>query len=212
MAVTPPVTRPIDAPMRPLRSDAQRNREHILRIARDLLAESGAKVSVDEIAKAAGVGVGTVHRHFPTKAHLIEAVLVLAYAPMVEAIEDALDGDDAGAGLEQFLFAILEFQSDHRALAEEMREARAGSTDLAEMKAKITAKLDELVARAQASGQIRADIGTGDLRLIFIGLAQTATAAGAEITPTEKARFVRIVLDGLRSPVPSALPGDAPEL
>ena len=195
-----------------MRVDAQRNRDHVLAVARELFATNGVRVSVDEIARAAGVGVGTVHRHFPTKERLLEAVLVLACEPIVAALDDALAGDDPGAGLERFFFVLLDYQSVHRALAEEMREAHVHSPELEAIKNDIATRLDALVAAAQASGQIRADIGTGDLRLIFIGLAQTATASGAEITATDKERFVRLVLDGLRTPSPTPLPGDAPDL
>jgi AcrR family transcriptional regulator len=195
-----------------VRVDAQRNHDHILAVAADLFAGAGVKVGIDEIARAAGVGVGTIHRHFPTKDDLIEAVLVVSCQPILAALDDALADPDPGAGLERFFYAMLEYQSAHRALAEEMREAHDRSPELADIKAVITERLAMLVAKAQATGHIRPDIGAGDLRLIFIGLAQTATAAGTTITHQEKVRFVRIVLDGLRSPLPTPLPGDAPTL
>lgn len=105
-----------------MRVDAQRNHDHILEVARELFAGQGVKVQIDEIARAAGVGVGTVHRHFPTKEQLLEAVLVWSCEPLLDALEGALKGDDPGAGLESFLLRVVEYQSEQKALAEEMRE------------------------------------------------------------------------------------------
>jgi AcrR family transcriptional regulator len=196
-----------------MRRDAQRNHDHILSAARDLFAEAGSKVSIDEIAREAGVGVGTVHRHFPTKEDLVSAVLVWSCEPVVEALDEALDGDDPLRGLETFLLHVVELQTSNRALAEEMRESdHDDAPELMAMKAAISERLGELVARAQAAGEIRSDVGVGDLRLLLAGLALTATASGIEITTEEKVRFARIMLDGLRSPSPSPLPGTARDL
>jgi AcrR family transcriptional regulator len=196
-----------------MRRDAQRNHDHILRAARDLFAEAGTKVSIDEIARAAGVGVGTVHRHFPAKEDLVTAVLVWSWEPVVDALDEALERDDPLAGLASFFLQVAEFQAANRALAEEMRDTgHDDHPELERAKQAISERLADLVARAQAAGEIRADVGVGDLRLMLIGLAQTATASGAEITSEEKARYVGILLDGLRTPTPTPLPGTAPTL
>lgn len=195
-----------------MRVDAQRNHDHILEVARELFAGQGVKVQIDEIARAAGVGVGTVHRHFPTKEQLLEAVLVWSCEPLLDALEGALKGDDPGAGLESFLLRVVEYQSEQKALAEEMREMHDRSPELTDIKARISDLMAELVHRAQDAGQIRSDVGPGDLRLLLAGLAQTASASGAIFSPEDKVRFVRIMLDGLRTPAPTALPGDTPAL
>jgi len=190
-----------------MRVDAQRNHDHILSVARDLFASDGVKVSIDEIAREAGVGVGTVHRHFPTKEALLEAVLVWSCDPIIESLDEALRGDDPGAGLEQFLLSVVEYQSRHRALAEEMRDLHQSSPALMALKDRINDRLAELLVRAQHAGQIRADVGPGDLRLLLAGLAQTATAADGTVATDDKVRYVRIMLDGLCTMSPSVLPG-----
>src|SRR5689334_22667471 len=102
------------------RADARRNRERVLAAASDVLAESGLRAPMEEIARRAGVGVGTVCRNFPTKQAMVDAVLVDLYETL---LRDALDGvanPDAGAAFETFVEALSAFQARHRALAEQM--------------------------------------------------------------------------------------------
>jgi AcrR family transcriptional regulator len=196
-----------------MRSDARRNHDHILEAARELFAESGTKVSVDEIARAAGVGVGKVHRHFPTKDDLVGAVLVWSCEPVLDALEEALKGDDPLTGLETFLLQVVEFQDANRALAEEFRdEGHAESPELAEIKAKMTSRLTELVHRSQAADELRDDVGPGDLRLLLMALGRDSAPGSPDVTLDDRLRFLRIVLDGLCTPEPSPLPGTPPEL
>ncbi|MFN8051503.1 MAG: TetR family transcriptional regulator [Acidimicrobiales bacterium] len=190
-----------------MRIDAQRNHEHIVDAARELFAKEGTKVSVEAIARAAGVGVGTVHRHFPTKDSLLDAVLIWFCEPMVEALDAALVDDDPAAGLEAYLVAVVEILATHRALAEELRgrHQRGEETDeLTALKAGMTERLEQLLASGQASGQIRSDIVVGDLRLLMAGLAQTATVDDDSISVADRVRVARIVIDGLRTgPTPT---------
>jgi AcrR family transcriptional regulator len=195
-----------------MRSDARRNHDHILAAARELFADEGSKVPVEEIARAAGVGVGTVHRHFPTKDQLVEAVLVWSCGPLLEVLDEALERDDPAAGLQDFLVSSVDVQSANRALAEEMSDAHERSPELTAVKAEITERLAELVRRAQDAGEIRLDVGPGDLRIPIVGLAQTSTASGVHLSTVDKRRFIQIVLDGLRTPAPTTLPGIPPSL
>lgn len=196
-----------------MRSDARRNHDHILEAARALFGEAGTKVSVEEIARAAGVGVGTVHRHFPTKDDLVGAVLVWSCEPVLDALEDALKGDDPLAGLESFLLQIVEFQQANRALAEEFRDEGHGEIpELVAIKAEMTERLAELVHRVQEAGQIRGDVGPGDLRLLLIALGRESAPGSPAVTYDDKIRFLRIVLDGLRTSAPTPLPAAPPEL
>lgn len=195
-----------------MRADAQRNRDHILEVAAELFASRGATVPVDEVARAADVGVGTLHRHFPTKDQLVEAVLVAACEPILASLDDALADADPARGLERFLLAVVRHQSRNRALVEEMREARDPASELAAVKDRIRTGVADLVIRAQRSGQVRADIAPGDLRMVFAGLAQTAMTTGEPVTGTQRERFVLVVLDGLLTPRPTPLPGTPPNL
>lgn len=189
-----------------MRVDAQRNREQVLAAAQQLFADRGTSVPVDEIARAAGVGVGTVHRHFPTKDDLVDAALIASCQPILELLDTAAADPDAGHALEQLLLDLTEHQSRHRGLAERMRETDDLSPAVVEVKQQIATGLRAVVARAQTTGQVRADVVPADLRLLFAGLATAATATGQGCSTEERLRFVRILLDGLRTPVPSPLP------
>jgi AcrR family transcriptional regulator len=190
-----------------MRADAERNRERILEVAGQQFAATGGKASIEDIARAAGVGVGTVHRHFPSKEQLLAAVLVASCVPILAALDDALAGDDPGRGLETFLLAVLDQQAHHRALAEELRDQMDLSPELAQVKHQIRDRVTTLMTRAQGAGEIRVDVGPSDITMLLASISQTATIGGAAIDPTIRARYVRIVLDGLRPLEPTPLPG-----
>lgn len=190
-----------------MRADAERNRERILEVAGRLFAATGGKASIEDIARAAGVGVGTVHRHFPSKEQLLAAVLVASCGPILEALDLALAGDDPGSGVEAFLLAVLEQQAHHRALAEELRDQMDLSPELAAVKHQIRERLETLITEAQDAGEIRPDVGPSDITMLLASISQTATIGGAEIDPTIRARYLRIMLDGLRPLDPTPLPG-----
>ena len=105
---------------RPLRADARRNRERVLAAAEELFAEQGCKVQMDEVARRAGVGVGTVCRNFPTKEALVEAVLDDMLEPLVVASELALADPDPADGLRSYVEAMADLQARSRGLAEQM--------------------------------------------------------------------------------------------
>src|ERR1700693_6131204 len=102
---------------RPRRADAVRNRERVLAAAEAVFAESGLMAQVEEVARRAGVGVGTVCRHFPTKQALVEAVLEAMYESVVHDAQVALAQVDAGDAFRSFFVSLSEFQARHRALA-----------------------------------------------------------------------------------------------
>jgi AcrR family transcriptional regulator len=189
---------------RPLRADARRNRERVLAAAEQVFAESGLKGQVEEVARRAGVGVGTVCRNFPTKQALVEAVLLCMYESLLGTAQAALENPDPGEAFERFFVALPEFQARHRALSEQM--ANELPTSAQPIREQVLRALTELVARAQASGAIRADIGPADVSMLFAGVAH-ATALAGEFQPLLRERYVRIILDGMRPSEASALPG-----
>src|SRR3954462_1888894 len=109
-----------DVTSRPMRSDARRNRERVLVAAEDVFSEMGLRASIEEVARRAGVGVGTVCRHFPTKQALVEAVLEAMYESLAHDAQEALDRSDPGEAFRTFFTSLSEFQARHRALAEQM--------------------------------------------------------------------------------------------
>jgi len=193
-------------PGRPQRVDARRNRERVLAAAEEVFAEEGLKGQVEEVARRAGVGVGTVCRNFATKQALVEAVLTSMYEWLLGQALEALDHPDPGEAFERFFVALPEFQARHRALGEQMANELELPTGAQPLRERLTKALTELVARAQASGAIRDDIGPADVSLLFAGIAH-ATALAGELQPVLRERYVRIILDGMRPREASALPG-----
>jgi AcrR family transcriptional regulator len=194
-----------DVTNRPMRSDARRNRERVLAAAEDVFSKMGLRAQVEEVARRAGVGVGTVCRHFPTKQALIEAVLEAMYESLLDEARRALEQPDPGVAFHTFVHALSEFQARHRALAEHMAEIDL-SESAQSVRDSLRVAIDELVTRAQDAGAIRSDIGSADVALLFSGVAH-ATALAGDLQPVLRRRYVALILDGLRPIDPSALPG-----
>jgi len=194
------------------RADAVRNRERVLVAAEAAFSVEGQRAHLDDIAEAAGVGVGTVCRHFPTKQDLLAAVCERLYRSLLESAEAALAEDDPAAAFERFFVGLPEFVHRHRAFAEQM--ANELETAAEPVREELMRAMTELVTRAQAAGAVRADIGPADVSMLFSGVAH-ATAVAGDLAPKLRERYVRIVLDGLRPDGASPLPGrplDFPEL
>jgi AcrR family transcriptional regulator len=191
---------------RPRRSDARRNRHAVLAAAEAEFSRAGLKAPIEAIAKRAGVGVGTVCRHFPTKQALIEAVLTSLYESLLADAQAALEQDDAGAAFLAFFEAVTAFQSRHRALAEQMATDVALPASEESLRLALHDAITEIVARAQAAGAVRADIGPADVAMLFSGVAHATSTLGP-LEPALRERYMRIVLDGLRPVDASPLPG-----
>jgi AcrR family transcriptional regulator len=180
---------------RPLRADARRNRERVLEAARELFAAQGGAVPLDEIAARAGVGPGTVYRHFPTKEALFEAVTEARLRDLVEYARAGADAVDPGAAFAGF----LDRMAGEAVVRRNLREAFAatGPDGLAPVRAEMYAALDVLLSRAQQAGAVRAGIAVPDLIALLKAMAQVA----AESTdPTVLERIGAVVRDGLRPP------------
>jgi Transcriptional regulator len=189
---------------RPRRSDAIRNREKVLNAAEEAFAESGLKAHLDDIAARAGVGVGTVCRHFPTKPDLLKAVFTRLYQSLLERATVALESPDPAGAFERFFVELPDFHRRHRAFAEQMADELALAAE--PVRDSLMAAITELVTRAQAVGAIRSDIGPADVSMLFSGVAH-ATAVAGDLQPLLHERYVRIILDGLRPNDASPLPG-----
>jgi AcrR family transcriptional regulator len=191
---------------RPRRADARRNHDRVLEAAAALFAENGLKVQMEEIAAAAGVGVGTVCRSFGSKESLVEAVLTGMWQALLDDVQAALADPDPAAAFRRFIVTLADFQARHRVLAEEMAAGVDMPIGAARLKAAIRAAVTHLVARAQAAGAVRPDIGPADMAMLFAGIAHAASLAG-DVEETLRRRYIAIVLDGLRPLDPTPLPG-----
>ena len=190
---------------RPMRADGRRNRQRVLDAAGALLAERGLKVQIEEIAQRAGVGVGTVCRNFSTKEALIDAVLAGMCEEMLEQARSAQADPDAGRAFSTFVANVAEFQGRHRVLAEEMSTTVDMPTGAVKIKRALRHAVEDLVARAQQAGALRADIGPADMAMLFAGIGHAAALAGVD--PVLRQRYLTVVLDGLRPIQPTPLPG-----
>jgi AcrR family transcriptional regulator len=191
---------------RPMRADARRNRERVLAAAEEVFSELGLRAQVEEVARRAGVGVGTVCRHFPTKQALVEAVLEARYESLVHDARVALEQSDPDAAFRSFFETLSEFQARHRALAEQMATDIDLPVSARPLRAALRQSMAELVTRAQEAGTVRSDIGPADVALLFSGVAH-ATALAGDLQPALRKRYVAIILDGLRPLEESKLDG-----
>jgi AcrR family transcriptional regulator len=189
---------------RPLRADARRNRERVLNAAHDVFAEHGLEAQVDEIAQRAGLGVGTVYRHFPTKEDLLKALADRKFEWMAERARAALGEDDAWEALCGFIRDAAGRQAEDVAIGEAMG-SRPEMMSAAAQRVGMVELLDELVSRARAQGAIREDISGADLPMVFCGLGSVAKA-GTALEFMRWDRLLELVLDGLATPKPTRLP------
>jgi AcrR family transcriptional regulator len=189
---------------RHLRADAQRNRERILEAATGLMATHGIDVPIDEIARLAHVGVGTVYRNFPTKGALFEALLMARIAPLVAAARSAATADDPGDAFVTFVRQVSDEFADFRALADAMAES---GVDLSAAKQQISGDLivavEELLRRAQAAGRVRPDVTISDVSAMMAGLSH---ADPSFMDPPQRQRCVALVCDSLLVGARSVLP------
>jgi AcrR family transcriptional regulator len=148
------------------RSDAVRNRAKLVAAARDLFARNGLDVPVEEITHQAGVGMGTLYRHFPTKDELIDAVLEDAFAEILALAERADAADDAWAGLTSFFENALELRFQNRGVRELIESGNRGVRH-AEMRKRIRPVIRRLIERAQAQGMLRPDFRLDDVSFVF---------------------------------------------
>ncbi|MDX6553845.1 MAG: hypothetical protein QOD86_40 [Miltoncostaeaceae bacterium] len=188
-----------------LRADARRNRARVLDAARAAFAERGLEAQMDEIARAAGVGVGTVYRHFETKEALLEAVALEPLGELIERCRAALEEEDAGAALESFLRWSVEKQVNDRCIAESSLGSVASSPTLVDARAELGAAAAELLAKAQAAGAVRADLVMEDLPMLVFGIGAVQRVDPCMPVTTWR-RHLEIVLDGIRAPGTASLP------
>ena len=192
---------------RPLRRDAERNRERILAAARELFAERGLDVSMDEIARRAAVGVGTVYRRFPDKAVLIDALFEDRIETLVEIATQSLDREDPWEAVAWFMERYVSLQVEDRGLRELLLSSPHGEQRAERARSRIKPVADELLRRARESGELRPDVVGTDLALLQFMLAALVDYTG-EVDALVWKRFLAIVLDGLaaRRDAPSKLP------
>jgi AcrR family transcriptional regulator len=201
--VTGQPARPGERQLQPTRRDAVRNYHRILEAAREVLGESGADASMEEIAARAGVGVGTVYRRFASKDALVDELLRLALEDVLVGTDRALARTD-GTGLAELLSAIGQSFAEHARYANLLLDR---PTDAA-VSRRIRAAIDELTLRARAAGAINPAITPGDILVLIWAMRGLVQAAG-DVAPDAWHRFLDIHLQGMRA---AGAPSGAPSL
>ncbi len=192
---------------RPLRRDAARNRELILETAAEVFAELGLEAGYDEIARRAGIGVGTVYRRFPERSELVQALFETRIDEMVAIGEAAANMPDAWDGLTWFFEKSVEKQVADRGLKEVMVQTLDEGGRMTVGRERIGPIVEELMQRAQADGALRPDVEVTDLGMQLMLLGSLSTPEQPDLWR----RYLALLLDGLRTrPDSTPLPLEAP--
>jgi AcrR family transcriptional regulator len=184
-----------DIVTKPLRADARRNRERVLVAARAAFAEHGREAQMDDVARRAGVGVGTVYRHFPTKEALVSALALDLFEQLLGAAREALAIEDAWEAFTTALGAGARLLSSDRAFTEIAAETEMPISP--ELQAELNGVFAELVRRAQDSGDLRRDLVLDDIPMFMCGIG--AATAKPHCCPNAWQRHLSIIIDGLRA-------------
>ena len=188
-------------PARPMRADAQRNHEKILEAAEEIFALDGVAVPIDIVAERAGVGIGTLYRHFPTKESLYEAIVLTRLNALLHIADDIIadSNADPGVALGAFLREFARQASEKRDLFEALDQAGIDfKSSCAERLDELMARVDTLRERAVESGDIREDVGTQDILNLISGTCHAAGHSGVD--DQEVQRLVGIVIAGIQRP------------
>ncbi|MGW8423919.1 TetR/AcrR family transcriptional regulator [Peribacillus simplex] len=180
-------------PEKALRADAKRNRDKLLNVAHRVFMTEGISVSMDEIARRAGVGVGTVYRHFPTKEDLFGAVIVSHKARLIEEANQLLYHDDPGEAFFHYFARIIREGIANKAITDALVSSLNIDAGRSEVARDFWRGIDNLLARAQQSGSVRTDARIEDIQVLLIGILQATGDDG-----TFPDRIVSILCDGLR--------------
>jgi AcrR family transcriptional regulator len=188
-----------------LRKDAERNRTRLLEAARQAFADQGLEAPFEEIARRAGVGIGTLYRRFPTRAALIEALFEDKAAEYVRASEAALAAGDAWDGFAGFVERICEMQAEDRGFTDVLTATFPAASGVEACRAEAHANAEKLIRRARRQGSLRKDFVAGDL--IWILIANGAyLQATREIAPAAWRRYVALILQALHTEGTERLP------
>ena len=178
---------------RPKRADARRNYDKVLAAAREAFAEGGESTALEEIARRAGVGIGTLYRHFPNRQALLEALYI-------EEVEDVcrsaaqVDDDDPWQALNGWLERFVAYLANKRALAHELLNYLDHDAPLFQTcRASLWTAGEPLLTRAQEAGVVRPDVSIGDVIQMVVSIAKVPTGDPAQVE-----HLLRIALDGLR--------------
>lgn len=183
---------------KPLRADAERNRQRILDAARELFAQYGLGVTLNDIAHHAGVGVGTVYRRFPDKQQLIEDLFDQQLERLVAMMQEALADPDAWHGLTRFMTSALELQATDRGFKEVALGSERAIAHGGRLRARMLPMAAQLIERARQEGQLRKDFAPQDIPITQLMIGAVIDAA-RDVQPDLWRRYLEIFLQGIRA-------------
>jgi AcrR family transcriptional regulator len=186
-----------------MRADARRNHDRLIEVATTAFAAEGVSVSLDEIARRAGVGPGTLYRNFPTKESLIEAVVQLRLQQLVDDARALRDAPEPGPALLEFVDYLVTDVAAKRDLVDALTNAGVdvGPVVTATSQA-LRSEIGHLLVRGQRSGTVRADIGTAELMALMSGVIMALGPRPGE--PADPRVVLAVLHDGLRAGSPPA--------
>jgi AcrR family transcriptional regulator len=187
---------------RPLRADAARNRDRLLAVAASTFAEHGVDASLEEVAKRAGVGIGTLYRHFPTRDALVEAVYRREVEQLCDAASELLATRPADQALAEWMQRFVAYVATKRGLAAHLKSVLAEDSELfTRTHERLSGVVDHLVAAAAQAGDIREDADAADVLRALSGVCLASDAPGWQ---EQACRISALLMDGLRFGAPSA--------
>jgi len=188
---------------RPLRADARRNRELLLAAAVRAFSENGLDATLDAIAKDAGVGIGTLYRHFPTREALIEAAYRNELAVVCDAVPDLLASLPPAEATRVWMDKFIDYMTTKFGMADALRAVIASGGDpYAQSRDRLVTALEALLQATAAAGDIRTDVCADD---VLIGLSGVALAAGQPSQREQANRLLDLLMDGLRYRPPATV-------
>jgi AcrR family transcriptional regulator len=181
---------------RRMRADARRNYERLVSAAREVFAQSGGDASMEAIAKHAGVGIGTLYRHFPTRIDIVEAVYRTDVDELVEAAERLVGESEPWIAVVGWLQAFVRYAQTKRTLLSELHEAFEKNPQLKSVsRERIEGALRTVLGPAQQAGVVRTDVNESDLMQLLSSMCMSAT-----VTAAQSERLLVVIQDGLRLP------------
>jgi AcrR family transcriptional regulator len=190
------------------RADARRNRQLLLDAAASCVAEQGLSVAALDIAERAGVGVATLYRRFTSKEALIEQILLERFATLEEAGTRAVENPDPWSGFYEFVYALAQMTREDSGLSEAFESALPPAVAAGQQR--LRSQFQRLTERAQRAGVLRPDISWSDIVFLPKAVHTTPRCLGLVADEQSWERTLIVLLDGLRTPVPSPLPGAPP--
>ena len=185
-----------DSDGRALRADAQRNRDRLLEVAVRAFSQDGPDTTLDAIAKEAGVGIGTLYRHFPTREALIEAAYRSELARLCDAVPDLLLAMPPDEATRTWMDRYIDYMRTKRGMADALRAVIAsGGSPYAQSRDRLVTAITALLRSGAAAGTMRADVGPAD---VLASLSGVSLAAGEPAQRDQAGRLLDLLMDGLR--------------